>query len=60
IQETLLLTRTLASDFAGPHLCSAACISITRGSTRSAASVSRKARRDLLAIKSTADSQYSF
>lgn len=41
------------------HLCSAASISIIRGSARCAASVSRKARRHLLATKSTADSQYS-
>ncbi|KAI7757428.1 hypothetical protein M8C21_000478 [Ambrosia artemisiifolia] len=39
---------------------STANISITRGNALLAASVSRKARRDLLAMKSTADSQYSF
>lgn len=42
------------------HLCSEASISIILGNARPAASVSRKASRDLLAMKSTADSQYSF
>lgn len=41
------------------HLCSVANISMMRGNARPAASVSRKASRDLLAMKSTADSQYS-
>lgn len=42
------------------HWCSVANISIMRGTARLAASVSRKARRYLLAIKSTRDSQCSY
>lgn len=42
------------------HLCSEAKISMIRGKALPAASVSRKAKRHLLATKSTADSQYSW
>lgn len=60
VSKTSLPFRNSSFCLALSHLCSAARISITRGNARPAASVSRKASLDLRAMKSTADSQYSF